>query len=487
MRIHHWLAPVWATALMVSVAGTVCGQMPAASGTSMSGPIYTPSAPMSGAMPGYLPGPVTGGPGGPGGGPMMAPQQAAVSNVPPGMQPWPQISPYENGFEQTTNAQGLWFREVRNQRRDYYFKLDALWSKIRDPNRVPFGDLSVPVTVTSGVSTATIAQMFLGEPIDDDFDISVINQQQKRAESAGMQGSWGFWNEDGTGFEFNGWWQAASSWEFSRGRGQFGSSDVTQSRATIAFPVRTGLNPGEGIDLAYDQVFDLKMTTESAGTGVNLLQSPYYDNSVFKIRSMVGLRYVFLREKFTFRGADAGYSYTFDALGRPDLDTAQQVFAPYFGTLNSSVESHMAGPQIGFHYTLGGDFLLITGTTTGGLLANHERLRLNGIGFGTPDDPNGFDQNEEYEDQHSNTHVSPLFEQTVAAELPLFQYVPILRKWHLLEEAKFRLGYSILAMFEVSRPTNSIVYQAQPLSPHIRIDRGKWYVHGWHFGIDWKY
>jgi len=418
----------------------------------------------------------------PGNGPSYMPQ---IAGAPAEMAAWPGISPYDHSFVQTYNQDGLWIQDVNDSPRQYYLTLDALVSHVRRPNRTLIGSPHVP---NSGNIT-TFGEATMGA-VDDEFvtsnliDPHSVNQQKAITTSPGMKARWGFREPDGTGVELDGWWQSEGHWLFQRGYGGVPGT-ASQSRVTAAVPLYTGsLSTSDYVP--YDQKFRIFMDSESMGAGIKFVLSKKVSGNAWHVQPIWGLRYIFLRERFSFHGIDSGLTIEYDQNGLPDLTTVEPRVAPYQGGLDSSTRSHLAGPEIGLAYQMGGRKLMLSGTSTFGLMANHERMRLDGFGIGSPD-LGTFDQNATFTDRYETTHVSPILEQTFNAEFKMIHLIPLLRRIELLEQAKFRVGYSVLAMWQVARPNDTIRWQGQPLNPFIRPDHTKWYIHGWHFGFDWRY
>jgi hypothetical protein len=187
----------------------------------------------------------------------------------------------------------------------------------------------------------------------------------------------------------------------------------------------------------------------------------------------------------------------------------------YTAFLEHKLTTNLVGPEVGMNYTLGGDNFRINGMTKFGLMANFEKLKLRGNNIGdannigdeidldlladpdtadmagvldsplitpTPDNlhPNAFSQTVK------TTHVSPLLEQKIQAEFPIFRYIPILRRRDRLQDAALTAGWSVIWVGEVARPTQSILWRANPregLFPSIKIDRADWWTMNWSCGI----
>ncbi len=182
--------------------------------------------------------------------------------------------------------------------------------------------------------------------------------------------------------------------------------------------------------------------------------------------------------------------------------------------LNSNVVSDLGGPEAGFHYILGDSRgISITGSTKVGALFNYERMNLSGDNIGNhmavdlitgPDPTTGlftptdmFDTNNiagptqnAFSDSKSSTHVSPMFEQSLTAEVPIFSRVPVLKNVRQLEGAKFRLGWTYLFISEVADPLQSVRWQSNPqagLFPSLQTERDNFSQNTFSFGVNWDY
>ncbi|MBC8088360.1 MAG: hypothetical protein H7Z40_13915 [Phycisphaerae bacterium] len=95
-----------------------------------------------------------------------------------------------------------------------------------------------------------------------------------------------------------------------------------------------------------------------------------------------------------------------------------------------------------------------------------------------------------FSDEQFHTHVSPMFEQQINAEAALFQYVPVLRRLSIFEKARFRAGYSILLIGQVTDTAGSVAWQGNPaagLFPTIREKRNTYTSHNYSFGVSWEF
>lgn len=193
--------------------------------------------------------------------------------------------------------------------------------------------------------------------------------------------------------------------------------------------------------------------------------------------------------------------------------------------------SHLVGPEFGLSYDLGGDKFRLSGETKFGLMVNNERIELRGDNIGsitrsafegvevvlpgeeTEDGGGGGEGEEEddtfiendpgllpptaenphpnaFADRESHTHFSPLFEQSIFADINIFGYVPVLKDIHILEEAKFRFGYTFIWANEIVTTNQSVVWDGKPtagLFPHIKLKRETWWTSNYSFGVSWDF
>ncbi len=305
-----------------------------------------------------------------------------------------------------------------------------------------------------------------------------------------------------------------------------------------------------GVTVPYDLEFQMKLRSELYGGNAEKVMSPILNWGSLRVRPTAGLRYFYLKESFGFFGQDSGLAYTSTQQqgggggGNQTLSADIKIHAvpdhvdenrdgivdnaggegtgqqqgggnqqnqnqlnffsfhdhfryPITSYLNNDAEQHLGGAEVGLNYDFGGESLLLSGTTKFGLLANYARLSMNGdnIAMHTRESnlllpstedatPNSFT------DEKTTTHVSPMIEQTITAEAPLFQYVPVLRRFSVFEKARFRAGYSILFIGEVTDTAGSVLWQGNPaagLFPTIKEKRNNYVTNNYSFGVSWEF
>jgi len=346
--------------------------------------------------------------------------------------------------------------------------------------------------------------------------------------TAGIKGNLGFFNEDGTGVVATAWWGGEATSSFSRGdefiggyrvdqalTSYLGGQNLTPSNGVVPlYNGEVGLSGfGLGSTAKYDVLYSVRATTEAAGANVNIYQQPFYSTDSFKLRPLWGLRYQYIGEGFSFRGIDSGFNYNITGLttstgtgttttytGRPISTTLTPLYSQYTATLNNMIQSHIAGPEIGLRFDLGGSRsgFKVWGESNLGLAVNSEEIHLYGDNIGDPLLDTRFNGNpgsrmldpnnqSEFNQRSNSAHVSPMFQQSIFADMDLLSAIPVVRKMTLFENATFRVGYTISWVGEVSRPTESINWQGYPLYPEIKRNRSDWWANQFSFAFDWTY
>lgn len=287
----------------------------------------------------------------------------------------------------------------------------------------------------------------------------------------------------------------------------------------------------DGVTQLFDLDFVVRHSLESYGAGFQFASSPIYESGSFQVRPLVGGRFFRLQEGFGFTGVDSGLDYQVNSpdgidddgdfiidnvaengtntFTDPITDDTREILVRSF--INSQVRSAMAGPEVGVEYELSRrKGVRLSGSTRVGALVNSERINLSGdnIGdvFATETDPDtGLIVNSQlfdtstadgqltenaFSSTSSTTHISPLFEQQLNADIPIFSRIPVLRDIWQLENAKLRLGYKYTWIGEVANPTESIVFASNPragLFPTISTERTSFWQSQFTFGINWEY
>jgi len=304
--------------------------------------------------------------------------------------PSPTISPYGMGNyaqNQTYNQRGLWFNNILNKRRDYYFGVDVLSVTGRSPGKGLIGAPTMsldPLTRglegapmnTYGEAAYLTPGTTIGQPqsrlyVDDgvipfaslfeDGDttpVAIINseifpirslQMFREFRSAGLQINGGYWNEDGSGLRASGWWGFEETQTFQRGQDSINGVVINQAiiinqggqilfakNGAVSFDtgIQVDILPGEDIGISggtvgtqkYDVMYRASVSSEVGGGDVQMyLPDIGSPGSAIRLRPVYGAKYMFLGETFSFRGIDSGMSYTLDG---EDTINNQTTFRP---------------------------------------------------------------------------------------------------------------------------------------------------------------
>jgi len=312
-------------------------------------------------------------------------------------------------------------------------------------------------------------------------------------------------------------------------------------------PPTNGLN---GSTVPYDLQFILQHQLNTYGGSIDWAFAPTIDRGNLVVRPIFGGRYYRVDETFAFHGESTLLAYGTGNGTSPDNakifpvgdgiisgtgggtnatiipDTPGEGGTTDFNALtgtnsthlivksfiNSHVTSSLAGPEFGFQYELGDTKgVRFTGSTRLAAMFNEEKIHLSGDNIGnfmgvqvTPDPVTGndletqmFDTNttqgpsqNAFTDQDSTVHLSPLFEQGLNVQLPIFGAVPVLKDIQLLEEANLNLGWNWLWVGQIADPNESILYQSSPLLnvfPEIQTERGNLFQNTLSVGVNWNY
>lgn len=477
--------------------------------------------------------------------------------------PWPQVSPYHSAnvaMDQYRTSDGLWFRELLYRKREYFASLEAtaIWyrdagkSIVGSPFANVFGDglptgqfmqpwnsgFQTPGNSFSSPGRFSVDTRVFPYPAVDGnanilvtvdtvdpntFPIRSTGALPQPDGQAGLQLKWGFENEDGSGFMITGWMGDEANPIFRRGyetiNGVPVTRDLTLDLGGANLNVRYGNVPldngepfvggsdfGSGGTQKFDTYYELRHSTQAGGTNFSVYTTPIFRSEAVRVRPLWGARYLNIQEGFKFRGIDSGFTYDYDGADGdgtygPDSPLVSYTLDQWEAKLANNVESHIAGPEIGFRVDLGSgshDGFRIWGETIFGLNANFENIEMAGDNIGdaltdgrflNPLAPRMLDpaNQSEFQDEESSTHVSPLFQQSIFLDFNFVRELPVLRRISILEDTTFRLGYTYLWVGGVSRPAESINWKGFPLYPSIRQGRQDWWSQQFSAAIDWTY
>jgi hypothetical protein len=484
----------------------------------------------------------------------MPPQALYPPQGPNTMNPWPEVSPFHPpnvSYTQHVNKNGLWMRDTVHRKTDYELGIEYIQSSFEKPRDTLVGSNFQPLINLGGVlglqgqfvrtsglgpeqPLDLISNTFPGAfpfPFIRDtattivatadgtfFPIHTLGALDGGNNADGIKLRWGMMHEDGTGWGASGYWSNEANMVYARGHDNIFGQPIDQTliglNPDIIFTLIGGLplifgdtllgDAGQtvgylGDTQKFDILYRLDHDTFSAGVHANRYTGLIHKSDSVRVTSFVGARYLHLDENFRFHGIDSGFGYDFEDDGDDNVDFGRPTSALIFDSpllharLNSTVQSHMAGPQVGFRIDIGshGAFHVWT-ETTGSLLANYERLEVNGDNIGVailrPDMHDGVQfLDNSFRDQEHHVHVSPLFEQSIYADVRLKNVLPFLKKSYLLEEAQFRVGYTVTWVGYISRPGASINWVGFPKFPSVKVNRENFTMSQFSLGLTFPY
>ncbi|MBI1348504.1 hypothetical protein GC163_19695 [bacterium] len=518
MRKRHWIKKFLGGALLAAAPAVGLAQAPEGSwGSPATGyaPYVDPQSPQAAAY---------------------APTYAGYQQAgwPEGATQWPYISPYTAPpVDEHTYQNGFWFnRQVRDTGRKYFTYMAATFNTFADPDDVVVGDnnapgfLVLPTTTTTNNTTNNAVLL-----PDDIVARHTWDDVENHLSGGGFRGTFGWMNPNDTGVFITGFWAEEGSAVYDP-HNPIGDPSRPESTLSALYgvPLFDGqgetslpLQPGEtepvvvpgGGTQGYDMQYKLAWQSQAYGIGGGFMGSSFYSTDTIKLRPTFGLRYLNLRENATFDGQNSNLGYLVSTggsgttgggnnanngtpRGRPVPGSVVGVglVDPLVSHLRSNTKSQLAGPEIGLALDLGGDKFLIQLQSKLGILANHSTREIDGFGIGRtqvqvgspaivpiPLDPTLTS----FQQQESTTSVSPSFEQSVMVRMPVLQFVPIIRKSRLFENAEFQVGYTWTVAGAVYRPGNVIDWAGYPNFPTINSNKTTWFMHSVSWGVEWGY
>jgi hypothetical protein len=376
--------------------------------------------------------------------------QRQPGEAPPGMQPWPGISPYDNTFSQHRQEKGLWFHDSNNGQRRWHGGFEYL---------------------NVGLEKISSDQQRIGYPIFRNSlserlhrDLSPLKDNLR---TNGIRAFAGWDNPDESGGEFSGFLTGSPDEQhlyapLSSGGTNFGFSGPGFIPGLLPIYIAT-INEQTGVEgrpLIFNQALLAEVHAQAWGADANLITTPLLGRGANKVRAVYGFRYLDVTEGLRLTGYDTLFGIT---------------------TIESIVQSRMFGPQAGLRWDLGGSKLKLISQFKVGALGNFEKINLNATNYFL--DGAAFPINSRLEG--NNRRISPMLEFSFQAEAPLFGYLPVFKKIPVVRDGIFRIGYTYTATYLMNRPSGVITY-ADP-APRIDDDRTDYSVQWMNVGIDWKW
>lgn len=382
---------------------------------------------------------------------------------------WPAISPYSHNMEGYYNDAGIWSYSVNDERPRAVLGLDFLvvWG-LKPGNNLIGSQIS---EFLPGAPTIFPAQRM------SNFDDLT---------HYGLRVRYGWENPDESAIMLSGFFAAQNSTTLGPNTTHFNPvyGPVTapygiQPLASITFADDL-LGP---VQTLYDTSFQKTYDQEFWGADAEVRNSPFFRRSAFKMQMTYGVKYVRVSESMLIRATDSSLSYTVDNTGQitniVDLGLPQMTT-----TINSQVTSNLVGPTLGVRYDLGGEKFKIWGQSKVAVAVNMDNTRISGSNAISNLDfqvsgPQSFSNS------IGHTHVSPIFEQSIYGEFPVFAYIPLINRISLVNKSMFRVGFDYLLIGEMARPSTSIYYASG--SPRPSSDRTWMSLKTLSFGLDWRW
>ena len=476
------------------------------------------------------------------------------AGYPPGANAWPNVSPYMGpAMDQTTYEDGNWFNRQFTGNRKYYFSTEALIGSTQRGTSALIGAPGVniipvfPGTPVSPLHNQQFLETVAATNMPDrtvtavggggganggDIQIFVARNTYEMPDpnqSGGVRATLGWFNPDQSGFQASGFWLGNAETSFFSGTGlpydptdavNFATYNQHHLLALSGIPLQGADTDGDfrpGVVQPFDIYYSTQFQTQLGGANVDWYWSALYDRSSVLIRPVAGARFVQLQERFTFDGSDSGLGYTIQGAraqaGGGGAAVGGQVYSPLIldtafsvpnvmdSHLASGSRSLLAGPEAGLRFDVGSDRFKIWTQSKVGLLANNTQRTLNGFNIGdayyvangrtTPVMPRNSPELTAFSSKDTSNWLSPMFEQSIYVKAPLFQFVPILKKAPLLNQAEFQAGYTLLVLGQIARPTQQINWQAYADDTHrgptLQSERSTYTNGTFSFGVEWAY
>jgi hypothetical protein len=268
--------------------------------------------------------------------------------------------------------------------------------------------------------------------------------------------------------------------------------------------------------MKYDLMYRLDYSVEAGGASANFYMGTLRRSPAGVIKPYASARYLYIDEAFAFTGLDSGFHYEIELeeeppTFRPDDEVIGPLYPLFKSYLQSTVTSNLAGPELGLRGDIGGEGTLkVWWQGSFGLMANHERVRVHGNNIGnahffnanegdptSPDDDSGFGiafgpafdmfaNDTNFSDVETHTHVSPVLNWGLNAELDIFDTVPLLRKASLFDTAKLTLGYNLLVVGKLARPGNAVRWRGFPEFPSVLVRYDTWDAQQFSIGLNFE-
>ncbi len=389
---------------------------------------------------------------------------------------WPGVSPYsQHNMEGVYNDGGIWRYEANDDERKHVFSTEFLIVWGLRPGSHVIGDSAYSSLAPSGGAGTTT-----GTTTTSGGSFRTYNSSQfSNLKHYGVKLRYGWENPDESGMILSGFWVAPNE-AVKAPPAQFNRGFTTAPLASIAY--RSNIFgqsiPNFGL---FDETFSQTYDQEVWGADLDAYAAPFFRRQSFKVAATLGVKYLRIGETYSIRGSGSstGPSQTFT--GFPELNTE----------INASATSNLVGPQIGVRYDLGGERFKIWGQTKIAVAANMDSTSLfgrNAFGNYMPTESliiSPPSSNITFNKKQSGAHISPIFDQSIYGEFPLFSVLPLLNRLSFINRANFRVGYNLLIVNDMQRPASMIRYTEY--DPGIRMNRTWFTLSTVNFSADWRF
>lgn len=219
-----------------------------------------------------------------------------------------------------------------------------------------------------------------------------------------------------------------SVWSMQKGNDSFAVSPQIQDNLYFVIPAITLTHNGQFVDpfvdpivpmVLFDNGYGVRWATELGGADFNFLTNPLDPAAPIRLQLGVGGRFIRLAEDFSVAGSDL-----YNQLNPQIL---------------SSSRNYIFGPSIAARAEWEARGLLLGVQTrfTASFNRHNDLVRTVDL---FPDNPNA------YQTSEGHTEFSPVFDMSVYAQLQVTQRL------------KVRVGYDLMALFQISRPNNIVVW-----------------------------
>lgn len=411
---------------------------------------------------------------------------------------WPDVSPYtQHSMQEMYNEAGLWQYETNDDQVKNIIGVDFLyaWGLRPGTQRIgagqpPAGDLlfspndnylnttTSTTTGTSGTTTSTTNNNNINGTNNQD-----ITNYGPRSTAVftnpkhyGVRARYGWENPDESGFLLSGFYLA------------------DRQQTILARPLNAAIGPlasiaynngVTGVLALFDSLFTQTYDQQFWGADADFFASPFFKRPSFKIGMTYGVKYLRVSESFSVHAMDSSTSGNYGPGETIQSLTNDGPLPPVLETwISARTNSNLIGPSVGIKYDLGGEKFKLWGQTKVAVAANIEEMRVFGRNaYGNTDFLlYGYT---EFNNTRSVTHISPILDQSIYGEFPLFAMLPIVNKVRILNTSMFRVGWNYVLIGEASRPANIISYNLN--DPTVRTNRTWMSISTVSFGLDWKF